>query len=303
MTFGVAPVFLIIVFVIVIILAGFLVDELKTGRNAIVHLKPNVVGPNATDKAGTVSRTDKYVIVKPDAGGVEEVFTWDQILYVTDTAPSTKKLDRVVDLVDLVSKLGIAATVLFFIISLHQYQKGQIWEREKFLAAAVKEFDEAKTVRNARHMLDSLAQYQEGRTLPLFPSADDEKARKVFVANSQIFTALTTEPHLDLDKGDEVSIAIRECFDGFLSYLETFSHYIDQDLITKEALSAHIGYWVVLLGPNGDLRPDYKRRVFAYAEKYGLEVEALIRHYHKRFRWQQDIPLNIAFHFVDNQSP
>jgi hypothetical protein len=262
----------------------YVVSDIKSARLATVHLKPNVA--EGGDRDGEVTTTDKYVTVETAKHG-KEIFTWDQILYISEKdLSSSKRLDRVVDLVDLLSKFGLVATVLFFVVGLYQYGQTQKWEREKFLAAAVKEFDDSKRVRNAKQMLDSLAQYPAGRQIDLL-EGDKYEDRRVLVANNEIYSALTTTPE-KLGGLNDQAVIIRECFDDFLSGLVTFCHYIDQSLITKDALLAHIGYWIEILGPDGEMDAKYKRRVLGYAEKYGLlDVESLIQKYHRDYNWKE----------------
>ncbi|MBC8031009.1 MAG: hypothetical protein H7Z16_12925 [Pyrinomonadaceae bacterium] len=261
----------------------YVVNDIKSARPAIVHLKPAVA--EGGDRDGEVTTTDKYVTVETAKHG-KEIFTWDQILYISEKdLSSSRRLDRVVDLVDLLSKFGLVATVLFFLIGLYQYGQTQKWEREKFLAAAVKEFDDSKRVRNAKQMIDSLAQYPAGRQIDLL-EGDKYEDRRVFVSNNEIYSALTTTSE-KLGGLNDRAVIIRECFDDFLSGLVMFCHYVDQNLITKDALKAHLGYWIYLLGPNGKLAAKYKYRVLSYADEYmGQYVENLLRKYDKDFDWK-----------------
>src|SRR5258708_14423264 len=120
MAFVVAPAFLILLSIFVLVLLGLVVNELRRGQPAIVHLKEKVVTDGDT-REGVVTKTDKYVTVNSEAHGVE-AFTWDQVKNISEKeAPSSRKLDRIIDLIDLLSKLGIAATVIFFMIGLYQY--------------------------------------------------------------------------------------------------------------------------------------------------------------------------------------
>lgn len=292
MNFMLAPVSLILISgVIVLLLSGLLVGEMKQSQPGTVYLKSDVVAGDVRE--GMVSKKERYVTVTGAHGS--QSFTWDQIRYIQDKSPSpSREVDRIVDMIDLLSKLGIAATVLFFTIGLIQYRQGQKWEREKFLAAAVKEFDDAKTIRNARLMLDSLALYEDGRMIDLFPNDQNAANQKVFVSNDEIYKSLTTKPHEDLERKDQRAVAIRDCFDGFFSHLVTFDHYIEQDLITTDALAAHIGYWINLLGPEGSLEPRYKRRILDYATAYEMiGVQSLIDKYNKPTLWERFLGLFI----------
>jgi hypothetical protein len=283
MAFIAGPIFLIAaVFVLVTILLSFVVNDLKAGQPAIVHLKNSIANSNVRD--GEATKSDKYVTVTSPSHG-KEVFAWEQIDYISEKDPTgSRRLDRIVDLIDLLSKFGLVATVLFFIVGLYQYGQTQKWEREKFLAAIVKEFHSSKRARNAKQMLESLAQYPAGRNIDL--SESEEAQSRKLISNDQIFSALTTTPSELAGLSDD-AVLIRESFDDFLSGLITFCHYVDQNLITKEALTSYIGYWIDLLGPTGKMDPKYKVRVLAYTDEYmGDYVESLIRKYHPKFNWR-----------------
>lgn len=271
---------------VALFLFGELLDQLKGQELATVYFKTGLVDQDKRE--GEITKKDRYITIKSDQYG-EEVFTWDQIRYISQKgkASSSRRVDQLVDLIELISKLGIAASVIVFMIGLHQYNQGQKWKREEFLAAAVKEFIERPAVRNAAQMLDSLALYPNGREIRLFPDEEAHEKRVALVSNEEIYNALTTKPSANLD---DRAKAIRECFDSFLSYLIGFYHYLEQGLITKEGLLSHIGYWFELLGPDGDLACRYKRRVYAYADHYRLyNVEKLVQKYHKKFNWR-DLP-------------
>jgi hypothetical protein len=279
----IVPLILIVVFVTALLLIGEVLGQLKGSEMATVYFKPGLVPGDMRE--GEVTKKDRYIVVKSDTYG-EEFFTWDQIRYISakDKESSSKRLDRIVDVIEIVSKLGIAASVIVFLIGLYQYDQGQKWKREEFLAAAVKEFTEQSSVRNAMRMLDSLALYTDGREVKLFPDKEKYEDRTVFVSNVEIYNALTITP----DNLDNKAKEIRSCFDGLLSYLESFYHYLVQGLITQDALMSHIGYWLIILGPGDDLDCIYKKRIFAYAHEYKFyEIELLIGMYHKKFDWRK----------------
>jgi len=279
-----APAFLLIISLITVVLLVFVVNEIKSSRHGLVTLKAKDKVP-AEQLDGDIIRGDKYVTVK--VGGVEKIYTWDQIENISyKEEASLQKLDRIVDLLDLLSKLGIGVTVILIMVGLQQYGKSQTWEREKFLAGAIKEFVELKAVKNAMKMMDSLTLYQDGRQIEFNPEAPNIADRKTFVPNEKIFDSLTTAPHDELARDDELAFSIRDCFDAFLSYMETFDHYVDQDLITMDALRSHVGYWIDLLGPDGTLDARYKTRLLNYARNYGMNgIESLIAKNQSQSRW------------------
>ena len=144
----VAPLILIIFFIAALFIVGELINQLRGSELATVYLKPGLVEKDTRD--GEITKKDKYVVIRSDAYG-EEVFTWDQVRYIAEKerGASSKRLDRTFDVIELVSKLGIAASVIVFLLGLYQYDQGQKWKREEFLAAAVKEFAEQSSVRSA----------------------------------------------------------------------------------------------------------------------------------------------------------
>lgn len=287
MAFVVAPTFLGVMCILVLIALGLMVNELKRAQPATVHLKKDVVQDGET-RDGEITKTDKYVTVTTVKHGVE-VFTWDQILYIAEKEPaSSRKLDRIVDLIDLLSKLGIAATFVFFMIGLYQYSQNQKWEREKFLAAQVKEFVELVPARNARLMVESLDLHKRGRIIDLFPAAEDPKERKKFVSDEEIYSALTPDPE-ELDEDNERIITIRDCFDTYFSYMGVFNHFIKQGLVTEDAFYVHLGYWIDVLGSNSQLEAKFKDRIRLYLETSKMDdLLALIKRFEgPSSRWQK----------------
>jgi hypothetical protein len=289
MSFIVAPAFLLVISIVALAFMVLIVNEIKSARHGIVTLKPKTEGSSGEVLSGDIVKNDRFVAVTTK--GTEKVYGWDQIENISyQETGSFGKLDRVVDLLDLLSKLGIGLTVVFFMVGLHQYGQAQKWEREKFLAGAIKEFVELQTVRNAMKMMDSLALYQDGRLVEVNPKAEKAEDRNTFVSNEKIFASLTTTPHDELGRDDELAFFIRDCFDSFLSYMETFNHYVNQDLITMDALISHVGYWIELLGPDGELDVRFKTRILAYGRNYGMEgFERLIEKNHHQSRWDQII--------------
>jgi hypothetical protein len=287
MSLIVAPAFLLIVSLLAFALMLLIVNELKSPRRGDVTLKAKPNGSSGEVLNGDIIKSDKYVTVT--VNGVETVYGWDQIENISyQEAASLQKVDRVVDLLDLLSKLGIGLTVVFFMVGLHQYGQSQKWEREKFLAGAIKEFVELQTVKNAMKMMDSLSLYKDGRQIEFNPEFQDAVVRKSFVSNERIFDSLTTAPHDELAQNDEVAFLIRDCFDSFLSYMETFDHYVNQDLITMDALMSHVGYWIDLLGPDGSLEARFKMRILNYANAYGMTgIESLIAKNQSPSRWEK----------------
>lgn len=59
----------------------YVVSDMKSARPAVVHLKASVAGDG--DRDGQVTTTEKYVSVTTSQHGTE-IFTWDQVLYISE---------------------------------------------------------------------------------------------------------------------------------------------------------------------------------------------------------------------------
>jgi hypothetical protein len=286
MSLMVAPAFLLLISLLALVLMVLVVNQIKSSRPGTVTLKSRKTDGSPNQDKGEISKSDKYVTVT--TGSEEKVYGWDQIENISYTEAAVQKLDQIVDLLDLLSKLGVGLTVVFFMVGLHQYSQAQKWEREKFLAGAIKEFVDAQSVRNAMKMMDSLTLYQDGRQIEFNPTAENVVERKTFVSNEKIFDSLTIAPHDELARDDELGFSIRDCFDTFLSYMDTFDHYVNQDLITMAALKSHVGYWIELLGPDEKLEARFKTRILNYARHYGMTgIESLIAKDHSQSPWDK----------------
>src|SRR5258706_16277021 len=90
----VAPLFLILLCVLILVILGLVVNEMKSGRPAVIHFKADAP-VKEKDQVGEVTKGGKYVTIKrPD--GTADIYTWDQIFSITGSElPSTRKLDRV----------------------------------------------------------------------------------------------------------------------------------------------------------------------------------------------------------------
>ncbi|MGB7923391.1 MAG: hypothetical protein WCF57_09120 [Pyrinomonadaceae bacterium] len=266
---------LVLLLVLLLLVLNELWVTFKPKESALITLKTGIVEGNKTE--GEVVRKDKYIEVKPD-NKPTEIYPWDQIVSITETEQGlSKRVDRIVDWFDLISKLGILAAAGIFWVGLYQYDQGQKWKREEFLASTIKDFNASLKIQNASQMLDSLRLYQKGRPIKLYPDQQTFKDQYVAVSKQLIRDALSTEKNKDFNPEE---IAIRDCFDAFLSFLEKLDHYIESDLVTQKAVLTYINYWIEMLGADQMLERGDKEILFKYVTEYKFDrVRALLKKY------------------------
>lgn len=240
---------------------------------------------------GEVTKKDKYIIVKPAEGGEEQIYTWDQVQSITGDEPSyNKTVGEVTDSIDLIAKLGVLAAAGVFLIGLYQFNVGQTWKREEFLANMVNDFGRRQSVENAKKMLELLMFYkQQGRKIDLYPERQGQPMQHVTVA--QIEKALDPAK---TDQLDDDEMRIRECFDSFLSRLERFEHYIENDLAKEESVEVYLGYWINTLIGKGvsptappTLERPHREMIMTYAKRYEFPmIRQLLHRYEMDNGWR-----------------
>lgn len=272
--------------VIVILLLGQIVLYLKPEKSVTVHFKEGVA---PRELSGQVSKKDKYIIVKPDDGSEEQVYTWDQVRSISGTEPTyAKKIDEVTELIELLAKLGVLAAAGVFLVGLYQFDVGQTWKREEFLAGMVNDFGRRQTVENAKKMIELLMFYPQGRKIDLYP--ERENSEMVHVSVDQIGKALA--PDLTNRLTDD-EMRIRESFDSFLSRLERFEHYIESKLTSDQSVYIYLGFWIdALLGKGAEgrgeprLKREYREWIRRYAHVYEFPMyERLLSRYSREPWW------------------
>jgi hypothetical protein len=273
---------------ILILLAVFIVGlmlatltlYLLPRKSVKVSFKAGVTPESVT---GVVTKKDKYIVVQPDDGTDEQVYTWDQVQSITGTEPTySKQFENVTGLLELLAKLGVLAAAGVFVLGLIQFEIGQTWKREEFLSDMVNDFGRRVSVDNAKKMIELLMFYRQGRLIDLSLSAEKPEMRQVTV--ERIEKALNPAMTEALDDED---MRIRECFDVFLSRLERFEHYIETRLVTEESVKIYLGYWInTLLGKGGvegkvpQLDPKHVKLIRDYAAFYEFPMlEKLLQRY------------------------
>lgn len=228
--------------------------------------------------SGEVTKKDRYVVIKTENDGRELVYTWDQIKSIAeDRQVRSKQVDEIVDWIEFVSKMGIIAAIFFFLVSLYQYQQGQKWKSEEFLATAVKDFMASPGAGNARLMLDALRLYKNGVGIKFYEDKGPEK-----VSREEIIDALDTDTDREFS---QKAIEIRDCFDSYFNHLERFEHYIQNELVSKNSVYVYLNYQISLLGVEGRLKEEYRQRLFGYAEFFEFPgVKALLGRYQKELQ-------------------
>jgi hypothetical protein len=273
-----------ILVLLAVFIVGLIVADLTLyllPRNSVKVSFKEGVKPESV--SGYVTKKDKFIVVQPDDGTEEQVYTWDQVRSITGTEPAySKQFENVTGLLELLAKLGVLAAAGVFVIGLIQFQIGQTWKREEFLSDMVNDFGRRLSVENAKKMIELLMFYPQGRLIDL--SLNDEKPEMKKVCVADIEKAL--DPKQTNSLTDE-EMRIRECFDAFLSRLERFEHYIETQLVTEESVRIYLGYWInTLLGKGGvegkapQLKPEHVGLIRNYATFYEFPMlEKLLERY------------------------
>lgn len=242
---------------------------------------------------GEVTKKEKYVTIKPDEGGAggegaEQDIPWDQVeLIAGQSSRNAEKISDVSDLLELIAKLGVLAAALVFLFGLYQYEVGQKWKREEFLAGTVNDFGGRTSVENAKKMIELLMFYPQGRKLRLYPDAPDAE-QSVRVEN--ILSALDPDATYLLTDDEK---QIRECFDAFFSRLERFEHYIESKLVEEDSVYIYLNYWINILmgretvqGKGAMLDQNHLAALMGYVEYYEFpKIDDLLERYKDR-RWR-----------------
>ncbi len=251
-------------------------------KDAIAEVKENGQIVKKDQLYGEVIMKDKYVVVKTSDSKDEHIFTWDQIKSISEGREDrSKQVDDVVDLIEFVSKLGIIAAIIIFLVGLFQYEQSQKWKKEEFLAGAVKDFIASPWAANARVMLDSLRLYKKGVKVQLYPNKDPKDQYK-HVSNETIYSALDTDPDKDFDDDE---IAIRDSFDSFFGHLEKLNHYIKNGLVSRKSVYTYLSYPINMLGKKGLLNEKDRSRLLHYASFFEFSgVKELLDRYKKQLR-------------------
>jgi hypothetical protein len=240
--------------------------------------QPNGEVVKVYELSGEVTKKDKYITIKTEGDGKELVYTWDQIKSITESRQiRSRQVDEVVDWIEFISKMGIIAAIIIFLVGLYQYQQGQKWKREEFLAAAVKDFMASSRAGNARLMLDALHLYKKGISIQFNQDKEPQN-----ISREEIICAIDTDTERDFD---DKAIAIRDCFDAYFNHLERFEHYIRNELVSRNSVYTYLNYQINLLNEDSKLKDDYRRWVLRYAEFFEFPgVSALLKRYKKESR-------------------
>lgn len=151
---------------------------------------------------------------------------------------------------DFLLKLaGAISAVVIFFVGLRQYNKGQVWKKNEFLANAIKDFNDDEMVQNAMTILD-----WDAREIELFPYKENPDERYVLVNRSILTNALrygVSEEGKSI-KFDPTEKAIRDTFSVFFDYFEKYQAWIDSKLIHGKDLEPYVLYWIESMSANPD---------------------------------------------------
>lgn len=259
-----------------LLLLGVLLINFKPADEVTVNF---VQGVEPQQIVGTVTKQDKHLIVRPKGSNIEQVFTWDKVKDISgERSFFSARFNDVYDVAEFLTKLGALAAAGVFFIGLYQYEQGQQWKRAEFLATVIKDIGASHRGENAKLMLDGIKLYPNGREIKLFPDKATATDQYKTITRLKTLDSLRTTAPLP---SDGETVAIRDCFDTFLSQLERLEQYIESKLVTKEEVYTYINYWIDLLAGNDSEFADYDRwYVLKYAEFYKFpKVEALLKRY------------------------
>lgn len=252
-------------------------------QDSIVYFKDSSTSP----LSGYVIKKDNYLVIAKD--GNEQIFPWDEIKSVSGPNPIASEssiFSYWLDKIDFLSSLGVIAAITVFSVGLYQYQQGNLWKREEFLVGIIKDYSESPKAKNAKRMIEALAQDYDHVEIELYPERKEVKQSQVKLAKNEIISALNV-PILNRDNSQMQRI--REDFDTFFDYLETFDHYIELNIVSRKSMYVQISYWLNLLGRYDLLNPDYRNPINDYAacyQYYGY-IKLLNRYNRKhRFWWK-----------------
>lgn len=270
---------IVVVLAVVLFALTIVVPYFKMEGTATVRFREGVSPQTLT---GEVTKKDRYIVVKP-AGGEEQIYTWDQVQSITGAETAyAKRFSDISDLLELIAKLGILAAALVFLIGLYQFEVGQTWKREEFLAETVNDFSARSGVQSAKRMLEVLMFFPQGRKINLFP--EDEVPGGTPVTVADVETALDPE---QTEKLTNEQMKMREAFDGFFSRLERFEHYLEAKLTTERSVEIYMGYWINVLigkeniqGQDPALGPKHTELIANYIRRYEFPMlERLLDRY------------------------
>lgn len=268
-----------------------IIQAYKPKEVVTVHFKEGV---NPPQMRGEVTKRDKYIVIKPEDGQTDEqVYTWEQVRYISGTEQYSKKIERVTESLELLGKLGVLAAAGIFLIGLYQFNVGQLWKGEEFLANVYTEFSKSANFEAAKQMIDVLKFYPNGRMIELYPSREKgEGEGSKHITPEKICDALRPGEDKDLDPTSD-KMRIRDCFDAFFSRLERMDHYIDARLVRKKSVKLYMYYWINMLlglptegrkGTTPTLREDYRQVLLLYVETYEFpKVQKLLNKYRENW--------------------
>jgi hypothetical protein len=156
----------------------------------------------------------------------------------------------------IISLVGIIVASIAGIIGVRTYVRNDQWKRAEFLAKEMKEFLGNKRVQTALTLIDWGARY-----VKLLDEEAEKKGRVLVTRQIQVHALLphtlkplasdamifhAAEEHEDdtLRRYSPAEAAIRDCYDALLDGLETFSSYVQTDLISLNNLRPYLQYWI-----------------------------------------------------------
>lgn len=169
-----------------------------------------------------------------------------------------------------IASLGIFFTAFGIFFGVHQFRRGQKWQKAQFLNTLIESFETNQKIRNACEMLDY----------------DIRKIRRkdgfeLNFQNKDLLEALVT-PNMDTDFTEDQQF-IRDCFDTFFDYFCKLSFFLEIGILEFYDL-CYFFYWFYLIVIFDKWKGDnkFKKSIDNYIDKYNfLGLQRLLKRFEK----------------------
>ncbi|MGB9367808.1 MAG: hypothetical protein WCE79_17530 [Xanthobacteraceae bacterium] len=168
-------------------------------------------------------------------------------------------LDFLKEYKDAFSSLSAIFAVLIFAFAVYQYQRGESWKKNEFIAKLYKDLVDDPACQRAMWLLD----WGDRRI-----NFGSETSPNLHICTEPILLAALRKH--DESGFDELEMAIRDTFDRFFMYIEQFERAMQNNLVDPARVYPYFAYWIDLLNGKRHLSAALRQRVAEYVEHYGF---------------------------------